>query len=247
MKVFISGSISIQELPDNVEKEINKYISKGYEVLVGDAKGVDILVQKFCNEKNYYNLTVYSTYKKPRFLASRSFRVKYIKVDFNIKSERKKQTKKDEAMTLDSDFSFVIWNGKSQGSYENILRALKYKKHVKVYLTDENIFLYNPKEEQVNSIFKRYTGYTAKEVVEILSKEGIPKFKKAADLYQFLVEEKILKSKENTYLPEEKYFDLFIINKYKGKISGIKFKKEFLDFLKKNLKVNFHTKQYSLF
>ncbi|WP_457641694.1 hypothetical protein [Persephonella sp.] len=247
MKVFISGSISIQKLSVDVKNEINKYISKGYEILVGDAKGIDLLVQKFCKEKDYYNLTVYSIYKKPRSLVSKSFRVRHIKISTNIKSERKKQNKKDEAMTLDSDFSFVIWNGKSKGSYKNILRALKYKKPVKVYLINENIFLYKPKEEQVNSIFKKYNGYTATEVVEILSKEGIPKFKKASDLYQFLVEEKILKPVENIYLPEEKFLNLFIIDKYKGRVSGIKFKEEFLNFLKENLKFSSYTKQHSLF
>ena len=43
------------------------------------------------------------------------------------------QTYKDEAMSNDSDFSFVIWDGKSKGSFANILRAIDSNKFAKVY------------------------------------------------------------------------------------------------------------------
>ena len=42
-KVFISGSISIKRLPKEALKSIGKIISKKFEILVGDAKGVDSL------------------------------------------------------------------------------------------------------------------------------------------------------------------------------------------------------------
>jgi len=42
-KVFISGSISIKKLPKEAQKSIDNIINKGFEILVGDAKGVDSL------------------------------------------------------------------------------------------------------------------------------------------------------------------------------------------------------------
>ena len=38
-------------------------------------------------------------------------------------------------MTNDSEYSLVIWDGKSKGSYSNILRSLEQNKPVKVYMS----------------------------------------------------------------------------------------------------------------
>lgn len=252
MKVFVSGSISINELSEDVKIKIKDYISKGYEILIGDAKGVDSLVQEYCSKNNYYNLTVYSIYEKPRFLASEKFKVKHIKIINNIKSERKKQTKKDEVMTQESDFSLIIWDGKSKGSYENILRSLKYKKPIEVYLNDENIYLHDFREEVYHSIYKKNNGYTAKEIIEILKQEGINKFDDTKELYNFLVNNNILKLMNKSYVPEKNFSHMFIVKMYKGKFSELRFRKEILGFIKENvekekLKINYSAKQQNLF
>ena len=62
-----------------------------------------------------------------------------------LKNEREKQTYKDEAMSTDSDFSFVIWDGKSKGSFANILRAINSNKFAKVYYIFEERFQNKPK------------------------------------------------------------------------------------------------------
>jgi len=55
-KVFISGSISIKRLPKEALKSIDKIISKKFEILVGDARGVDSLVQEYCDSRGYHNV-----------------------------------------------------------------------------------------------------------------------------------------------------------------------------------------------
>ena len=58
------------------------------------------------------------------------------------------QKEKDSAMTLDSSYSFIIWDGRSNGSYNNILRAIEHQKKIKLYLNDENRYL---ESEKINA------------------------------------------------------------------------------------------------
>ena len=132
--VFISGSISIKKLPKPVEKSLQNIIEQGMEILVGDADGVDTLVQRYCESQGYHNkVTVYSIDEIPRFKIN-GFKSKFISHNSDSKQQRELQTFKDKAMTTDSTYSFVIWNGKSKGSYANIIRAIKNNKRVKVFL-----------------------------------------------------------------------------------------------------------------
>ncbi|MBN2825368.1 MAG: hypothetical protein JXQ76_08595, partial [Campylobacterales bacterium] len=129
-KVFISGSISIKKLPQEVINSINKIINQNFEILVGDANGIDTLVQDYCLSLNYFNVTVYSISIPPRYKASEDFKTKYIEVSHSTKKERERQQQKDKAMTMDSEFTFAIWDGKSRGTYDNILRGLENNKKI---------------------------------------------------------------------------------------------------------------------
>jgi len=135
-KVFISGSISIKKLPKEAQKSIDNIINKNFEILVGDAKGVDSLVQRYCASRGYYNVKVYSIYDAPRNKISDKFRFEKVEVSESVrrKRESERQQAKDQAMTRDCDYCLVIWNGKSKGSYANILRAKELKKVVKVVI-----------------------------------------------------------------------------------------------------------------
>ena len=137
-KVFISGSISIKRLPKEALKSIDKIISKKFEILVGDAKGVDSLVQRYCASRGYYNVKVYSIYDAPRNKISDKFRFEKVEVSESVrrKRESERQRAKDQAMTRDCDYCLVIWNGKSKGSYANILRAKELKKGLKVVINN---------------------------------------------------------------------------------------------------------------
>ena len=48
-------------------------------------------------------------------------------------------------------------------------------------------------------------------------------------------------------MPTDKYKNLFIIDKYHGKIKGIKFKSEFISWIKQHIKENRKPQQASLF
>jgi len=249
MKIFISGSIVIKVLPKQVKASILKIIQQNLEILVGDASGIDSLVQDFCKENKYLNLTIYTVELFPRYLADEKFKIKKINVPSNIKKGRERQQEKDKQMTFDSKYSFVIWDGKSKGSYTNIIRAMENNKKAKVYLNEISNFLSQDKikKEEIEYIFRKNNGYTAKEVLGYLSNELETAFKRTQELNNFLLKNLIIKKENNIYLPMETYQDLFILDKYRGKVKGIKFKNEFLDWIQNELKVQSRSFQSSLF
>jgi hypothetical protein len=148
-RVFVSGSISIKTLPIEVIKSFDKIIAQNIQVIVGDADGIDALTQNYFESKNYINLTVCFIYDRPRNLASNLFEIKKIDYDTNLKSQREKQTAKDIYMTNNTDYSFVIWDGKSKGSYANIKRAIENNKKLKVHYIQEELTVQN-----IDSIYK---------------------------------------------------------------------------------------------
>jgi len=246
--VFISGSISIKKLPKEVINSIEKIIENKIHILVGDADGIDTLIQKFCLSKNYTNLTVYSISAMARYKASDEFNFKHIFPDVSIKRERERQQEKDKAMTLDSEFTFVIWDGKSKGSYANLLRALEKNKKVKIYNNINKRFLEKSKinKTEIEYIYRENNGYTASEVVQYLKNEVIDIFQRTQDLNKYLVENSILKKDKNIYIPINGHEELFIIDKYRGKTKGVKFKNEFISWIENNLNQSKYT-QASLF
>jgi hypothetical protein len=243
--VFISGSISIKELPLEVSDSIKTIIKKKMTILVGDAPGIDSLIQDLCNSENYFNIIVYTITSTPRYKANSNFQEKTISVSQEIKSQRERQTYKDRAMSEDSIFSLVVWDGKSKGSYANIKRALDSKKGVKVYYQD--IEDYFPSEkvtiDEIDYIYREKNGYTASEVIVYLQENGIEAYKRSQDLNKFLVNQNLLTKEGKIYQPTQKQPELFIIEKYRGKPSGIKFNNEFIDWIENNY--NYEPKQAS--
>jgi len=47
-----------------------------------------------------------------------------------------------------------------------------------------------------------------------------------------LVQNSIIKKDDNIYQPMSQYEDLFIIDRYRGRVKGIKFRSEFLGWIK---------------
>lgn len=235
--VFISGSIAIKSIPRSVENSINRIMDQNININVGDADGIDSMIQNYCKRKKYFNVTVYSIYSSPRYKAP-CFNKKYIIVKSESKRERERQKEKDSAMTIESDFSLVIWDGKSKGSYQNIRRAIENNKKVKVYLQLENQYLGASKvtSDEIEFIYRENNGYTAKEVVEYLLNEGEDFFQQTRAFNKCLMEQHIIKKENGIYLPIPQYENLFLIDKYRGKVKGIKFNNHFINWVEKWVK-----------
>ncbi|CAA6810424.1 MAG: Unknown protein [uncultured Sulfurovum sp.] len=230
--VFISGSIAIKTLPQEVKNSIDKIIQNNMQILVGDANGIDSLVQNYCLSLEYFNVMVYSITSQPRYKASDKFTLKTISVPHAIQNGREKQQQKDKAMTNDSQYSFVIWDGKSKGSYANVLRAFEQDKKIKLYAEHRFLEQSEVDSQNIETIYRKNSGYTAFEVVTQLKNI----FTRTQDLNRYLLQNSIIKKDDNVYQPMSQYEDLFIVDKYRGRVKGIKFRSEFLGWIEGSLK-----------
>lgn len=133
-KLFVSGSKSISKLSDAAISLLDDAIKKGMEILVGDCYGVDAAVQKYLDQRNYANVTVYCSGDKPRnyFLAGGLVR-SCADLSKGL-SGRAFNYVKDIEMCKDCDRAIMIWDGKSEGTRENIKRMLDQNKP---FLVDE--------------------------------------------------------------------------------------------------------------
>ncbi|GAD37363.1 hypothetical protein [Streptococcus anginosus] len=127
MKMFISGSISSKEIPDDVVKSVDESRRKNYTILVGDARGIDKNIQDMLKADNYKNVEVYHVGPSPRNFSDREWVDKRIPVDIedeklfkNGKYTREAQMLKDKAMSDDADFGLVIWKDTSKNRFGNI-------------------------------------------------------------------------------------------------------------------------------
>jgi len=136
MKVFISGSISIKKIPMNAIEKIDNIVRKNYAIIVGDAKGVDSMVQEYLQKKNYKNVIVYYAGNKIRNNIG-GWNTKQIGND-SKKQGRELYTLKDIEMANDADYGLMIWDGKSEGTLNNISMMKSNNKRFFVF-TEEKI------------------------------------------------------------------------------------------------------------
>lgn len=140
MKIFIAGARSIKYLDEAVKQQIIAMSRKGYEFLIGDCYGVDSSVQAILNSLSYKRIEIYASDGKARNNIGH-WNVKTIAVQQNMHGfDFYKQ--KDIAMAKDADYGFMIWDGKSKGTLNNMVNLLSRDKSVLVYLNSSKRFFY---------------------------------------------------------------------------------------------------------
>ena len=131
MRVFIAGARSLKTLDDPVQKKMRKISQKGYDVLVGDCYGVDVSVQRFYHELGYNKVTIYASNGNARNNVG-NWQVQAVKASTKLRGfEFYKQ--KDIAMADEADCGFMIWDGQSRGTLNNIINLVYRGKVVLVY------------------------------------------------------------------------------------------------------------------
>lgn len=116
--VFISGSISITSLPQLAIQKVNNIIKNNLPVIIGDAAGVDSLVQRYLQENGYRNVIVYYAGNRIRNNIGNWF-IKNVSSK-NNETGRSLYTLKDIQMANDAKYGLMIWDGKSPGTLNNI-------------------------------------------------------------------------------------------------------------------------------
>jgi hypothetical protein len=138
-KIFIAGSLSINNLDEKVCNRINNIIASKFEVIVGDANGVDSSIQSYLQSKNNKLVTVYCSGKRPRNNIG-NWEIKTVQTNARP-GTREFFTAKDIVMADDSDYGFMIWDARSTGTVSNCLELLKRKRLALVYIQKNKDFM----------------------------------------------------------------------------------------------------------
>ncbi|ODA41611.1 hypothetical protein [Desulfosporosinus sp. BG] len=138
MKVFIAGPRAISKLNKRVEERLNNIYSRQMNVIVGDAAGVDKAVQDYFFRMKYQNVSVYATQGKARNNIG-SWKVVNVEVEKILKGFEF-YAAKDIRMAEEADYGFMIWNGKSKGTLNNVINLINRKKKTLIYFVPGNEF-----------------------------------------------------------------------------------------------------------
>lgn len=139
MNVFIAGPRAISKLDNVILERLRSICDKKYTVFVGDANGIDKAVQKFLFEIGYANVSVFVSGNAARNNIG-NWQVKNIEVDKKLKGFDF-YAQKDLAMAKQADYGFMIWNGESKGTLNNIINLIGDGKKVLVYFTPNKQFI----------------------------------------------------------------------------------------------------------
>jgi len=143
MKVFISGSkvgCNEQSLSKSVCSFLDKIMSEGDEILIGDCWGMDTIVQKYLSVAQYKKVTVYSSGSHKKMRSNLGHWVEKW-FSSNGRTGYARRIEKDFYMSEDCDYGVAIWDGKSKGTFINMLCLCALKKPCKLYFLKENRWL----------------------------------------------------------------------------------------------------------
>ena len=138
-KVFFSGSRRFTRLNEAVRQRADNIIAKGFTLLIGDASGADALMQQYLAEKDYTKVIVYCTGGLCRNNAGH-WQTRRVQPEAGEPSGFRYYVLKDNAMAGDATCGFVLWDGKSKGTLNNIINLLDRKKKVLVYFAPAEVF-----------------------------------------------------------------------------------------------------------
>ena len=138
-KFFVSGSSKTQDvsspyyrktLPKDVTDEIDKEIRLESRIIVGDAPGIDSMVQDYLARKKYKKVSIYHIGDKARKNADTG--------DLNWEQKKVKGNElsdKDKAMQKDanSGLAVVLENGGASATRRNVMALIEQNKDVVVY------------------------------------------------------------------------------------------------------------------
>ena len=131
MKIFIAGARNIVNLNAFVKARLMSIYNNKHSVIVGNCYGIDTAVQKFFAELHYSDVAVFASNGKARNNIGH-WNVECVQADGSLKGfDFYKQ--KDKAMADSADYGFMIWDGCSRGTLNNMINLVEQNKKVLVY------------------------------------------------------------------------------------------------------------------
>ena len=170
MKVFIAGPRAINELELNVIKQLEKIYDSNYTVIVGDADGIDGSVQRYFYNRNYQNVCIFASNGRARNNIG-SWQVEKVIVENNIKGFDF-YVAKDLEMVKQADYGFMIWNGESKGTFNNMINLINLNKEVLLYYIPTKKFYQIKNSEDLDKFIEQNRNLSAK-LLKLIPKRAI--------------------------------------------------------------------------
>lgn len=152
--VFLSGSRHLHRLNDSIRLRIQNILKQNFNIVIGDANGADKAMQSYIYDCNYTNVFVFfagDTYRNNIGLWETKQIIPKTKI-----TGKALYTERDKAMAKQADFGFALWDGKSEGTINNILELLKQNKKSVLYLSSNKEFFNIKTPEDFISLIKLY-------------------------------------------------------------------------------------------
>jgi hypothetical protein len=137
-KVFIAGSMNIKHLDSKVKERIDNIIAHNFEVVVGDADGVDTSIQSYLFDHGTTRITVFCSGTRPRNNVG-NWPFQQVQTH-HAEGSRAFFTAKDIRMAELADIGLMIWDTKSTGTLSNVIELLVRKKKSVVYVNKAKAF-----------------------------------------------------------------------------------------------------------
>ncbi|MEG5043562.1 hypothetical protein [Microcoleus sp. B4-C1] len=122
--VMVSGSRSIMNISPGMQS-LNRIMELNFSIILGDASGVDKLVQEYLRSQNYPNVRVYfalwSGNGKPRNVTG-----------FETVGVQGSYSDRDKVMCSVCDYGLALWDGRSRGTRDNINRTERKTKIIRI-------------------------------------------------------------------------------------------------------------------
>jgi hypothetical protein len=169
-KVFFGGSRKLGKLSRAVKERADNIMSSGYVVLVGDAPGADRAMQEYLAEKSYPHVLVFCAGNDCRNNIG-GWETRFVLADRRQK-DFQYYAIRDKTMSEEADYGFMVWDGESKGTLNNIMNLLDQAKLVLVYFSPQRKF---------------FTLRSHRDLADLLSmcgREAIRRFEKALKLSQ---------------------------------------------------------------
>jgi hypothetical protein len=137
-KVFFGGSRKLGRLNKELRERIDKVINQNFLVLLGDANGADRAFQQYLTEKSYQNVLVFCAGDTCRNNVG-GWKTRHVSLE-RCQKNFQYYAARDKEMSEEADYGFMLWDGKSKGTLNNIVNMLERDKSVLVYFSLKKLF-----------------------------------------------------------------------------------------------------------
>jgi hypothetical protein len=165
--------MNIKHLDLKVKERIDKIVAQNFEVVVGDADGVDRSIQSYLLDHGTTKITVFCSGACPRNNVG-NWPIQRVETSY-AEGSRAFFTAKDIRMAEVADIGLMIWDMKSTGTLSNVIELLVRKKKSVVFVSKSKTFKNIATVEQLEellSLMSEHAKQKADEKIKLFDRIG---------------------------------------------------------------------------